>query len=176
MRELISGLALFILNAVVSRIPCWPIRKAIFRLYGMKIGKGSRILMACRFQRPRGIAIGENSYVNAYCHLDGRGGLNIGNNVNISNYCKIITASHDMHSATFAYRTGRVDIDDHVWLGTGAIVLDRSHLGRAMVLSAGSVFKGEGLKGGVYAGIPAKYVKNRELEEEYNVVWRPWFM
>ncbi len=98
------------------------------------------------------ISIGDHTYVNSYCHLDGRGGLVIGNNVNISNYSLIISAGHDMKSETFAYRTGEVRIDDLCWIGSRAMILDRSHLAPRTVLSAGSVFKGESVGGGYMSG------------------------
>lgn len=174
-RKTILDLQFLLLNYCVTYIPCWTIRKTLFRLNGLRIGKGSRILMGTKIQSPRGITIGNNSYINNSCHLDGRGGLIIGNNVNISNYSVIITASHDMHSAAFAYREGGVILDDYVWLGSRAIVLDRSHMHEASVLSAGSVLKGEAEAGKVYAGHPAKLVKDRKLEGPYDVVWQPFF-
>lgn len=76
----------------------------------------------------------------------------IGNNVNISNYSLIISAGHDMKSETFAYRTGEVRIDDLCWIGSRAMILDRSHLAPRTVLSAGSVFKGESVGGGYMSG------------------------
>ena len=132
--------------------------------------------MGAKIQGPKGISIGEHSYINSYCHLDGRGGLRIGNNVNISNYTVIITASHDMKSPVFQYREGEVIIEDYCWIGSRAIVLDKSVLPKGSVLSAGSVYKGKGKSYGVYVGVPARYVKDRGLQGEYNVDWRPSFV
>lgn len=165
-----------VLNYFVTWIPCWTIRKPLLMLAGIKIGKGSRVLMGTQFQGAGKIRIGCHSYINSRCHLDGRGGLQIGNNVNISNYSKIITASHDMHSACFAYRTGEVVIKDYCWLGTGAVVLDRTVLEEGCVVSANSVIKGNTTRMGVYAGVPAELVKLRDLKGEYDVSWKPFFL
>ena len=74
--------------------------------------------MGCKFEGPKGIRIGENTHINSHCHLDGRGGLTIGDNVNMSNYSVIITASHDMKSECFAYRTSALEIESRCSLGT----------------------------------------------------------
>lgn len=173
---MLNFFSLFLLDCIVGHIPCWVLRKSLYRLAGMKIGRGSRILMGARIQGPKGISIGDHSYINSGCHLDGRGGLRIGNNVNISNYTVIVTASHDMKSSAFQYREGEVVIEDYCWIGTRAIVLDNSVLSMGSVLSAGSVYKGQGKPYGVYVGVPAQYVKDRDLQGEYDVDWRPFFV
>lgn len=161
-----------ILNYFVAYIPCWFIRKTAYKIAGLRIGEGSRILMGCKIEGPRGIRIGNNTHVNSGCHLDGRGGLYIGDNVNISNYSAIISASHDMKSESFSYRLGAVTIKDCCWLGTRSIVLDNSTLEERVVIGAGSCFKGESIAGGVYVGVPAKWVKDRGLLHCYEDVWK----
>lgn len=175
MKSFLSSLYLLLLNNVVSHIPIWNFRKFFYLMAGMKIGKGSRILMGAKIQGPNGISIGDHTYINSCCHLDGRGGLSIGNNVNISNYSIIISASHDMKSSSFAYRTGEVYISDYCWIGTHAIILDRSTLEEGVVLGAGSVLKGSTEKMSVYSGVPAKFVKERNLSGYYDISWKPWF-
>ena len=69
-----SSFVYVFLNNFVNYIPCWSIRRAIYRLFGMKIGKNSRIMMKTIVVYPKGITIGENSIINEQCLLDGRGG------------------------------------------------------------------------------------------------------
>jgi putative colanic acid biosynthesis acetyltransferase WcaF len=172
-----SNLRQWFMNYFVTYIPCWTIRKFFLRLCGVSIGMGSRILMGCKFEGPKGICIGANTHINSNCHIDGRGGLTIGDNCNISNYSMIVTASHDMKSDKFAYRTGEVVIEDCCWVGTAAIILDRSHLLPETVIGAGSVFKGATDRvGGVYVGVPAKWVKDRKLKGRYVDEWKAYFI
>ena len=42
-KKLIYDLLLVFLNYFVARIPCWHIRKLFYFIFGLKIGKGSRI-------------------------------------------------------------------------------------------------------------------------------------
>lgn len=57
-------------------------------------------------------------------------------------------------------------IEDHVLIGMGAIVMDHAHIGRGSIIAAGAVVKENTIVPPftLWAGIPAKFVKN--LEEE----------
>ncbi len=90
-----------IINYIIGYIPFWFIRKLLYKVCGMKVGKGSRINMRCHIFDPWGITIGENSIINEYCLLDGRGGLYIGDNCSISMYSIIYTASHKLIVMSF---------------------------------------------------------------------------
>lgn len=163
------------LNNFITHIPCWTVRKMFFKLFGMTIGDHSRILIGTRVLAPSRITIGKRSYINEYCVLDGRGGLTIGDDVNISMYTIVLSAGHSKSSSNFAYRKGAVSIEDHVWIGSRAIVLDRTTLKRASILSAGSVFKGVADEDSVYSGVPAEKIADRGLQGEYHNIWKPFF-
>lgn len=84
MKNFVLDFIYIILNYVVCYIPCWHIRKLCYQLAGMKIGKGSRILMGTIIIKPWKIKIGKNSIINERCHLDARGGITIHDNVSIA--------------------------------------------------------------------------------------------
>lgn len=174
-KQMISSIIFLFLNYVVSYIPIWHIRKIFYMLFGMKIGKGSRIYMKCTVVDPWQIVIGENTVINEKCYLDGRGGLVIGSNTSISMQSIILTASHDRKSAGFNYYEGKVIIKDNVWLGARAIVLDNSIIENGCIIAAGSSFKGFTEAGYIYAGIPAKKTKERKLESLYELSYRDFF-
>ena len=102
------------INYIVSNIPLWITRKCVYRALGMKIGKGSRILMKTKIINPERIEIGDHSYINEGCFLDGRGGITIGNNVTVAIFSKIITAGHLIDDEEFAYYEDSVYIGSHV--------------------------------------------------------------
>ena len=164
------------LNQFVNKIPSWTIRRFFYRWAGMKIGKGSRILLNVVVFVPKGIVIGERSYINEYCQLDGRGGLEIKNDVSISIRTVILTAGHAKNSNDFAYRTGKVVFEDNVWTGANSVILDKTTLGEGSILSSLSVCKGELEPYGIYSGNPAVKVGTRKLTEKYRLDgWKPWF-
>ena len=94
------------LNYFVAYIPLWTVRRFLYKIFGMKIGKKSRIAMRAVVFKPRGIEIGERNVINEFVLLDGRSGLKIGNDNSISMFAKIYTGTHNSHSDSFEYRGG----------------------------------------------------------------------
>lgn len=174
MRRVWSDLKYIIFNCFVNHIPVWGIRKFIYKLAGMKIGKGARIGIWTIIVNPSNIVIGGRSKINEFCHIDGRGGVHIGEDVSISIYTKMITGSHDMYSKDFAYADGNIEIQDHVWIGAGAIILNGTILEEKSVIGSGCIFKGRAERGMIYMGNPARPYGKRNLEEKYQLKQK-WF-
>lgn len=164
------------INYFVAYIPSWWIRKFIYILFGMRIGKGSRINQRVYIYSPWKISIGENTMVNSYALLDGRGGLDIGNNVSISMRAVIYTASHKSYSSVFAYYEKTTVIGNCVWICVNAVVLPGSQITDRCIISANSVISGKTERNGVYMGVPAKYVRIRELDADYQLKNRYFFL
>lgn len=173
--SLLTDAEYVVLNYIVNHIPCWTIRKLLYRLCGMKIGTGSRIAMGTKVVSPHKISIGDHCIINEMCYLDGRGGLTLGNNVSVSIYTVILTASHKKNSRGFDYYKSPVVLEDRVWTGSRAIVLDGAYMEEGSVLGAGSVLKGRADQYGVYAGVPAIKKAERSRELDYTLNYRPFF-
>lgn len=173
-RRLIYDFNYVFLNHLVNYIPVWTIRASVYRVYGMRIGKGARIGIGTKVIMPGNITLANRAIVNENCYLDGRGGLEIGEDSSISHGTTIITASHDMNNNFQFYASG-VKIGSHVWVGTKAMILDGSVLEDGCVIGAGSVIKTHTKKKGVYVGNPAHCIKQRKDELEYKIVFSPFF-
>lgn len=167
-----------ILNYVVAYIPIWNVRKVLYRIFGMKIGKGTRIAMRCIVMGQKGchgIEIGEDNVINEYVLLDGRSGLKIGNSNSISMYSKIYTGTHGTWSNTFEYVGRETQIHNNIWLGTSAIILPGSEIQDFAVIGANSLFKGVAEKKGIYVGVPAKQDATRCISTHYKLNYRSFF-
>jgi len=175
LREIREGFKYIILNCFINKIPCWGIRKSLYKAFGMKIGKGSRIAIKTIVDTPQNIVIGKRSIVNEFCFLDGRGGLKIGNDVSISIYTIILSATHDSASNDFKFIDGIVEIQDNVWTGARAIILDNSIVKKRSVIGAGAVFKGNSEEDSIYIGNPATFLRRRMLKEDYAINYKPFF-
>lgn len=115
------------------------------------------------------IVIGRGSYINSGTVIYSGNGIVIGRNVLIAANCTIVGSDHEYRSAAlgikeqrFAPSRGGVEIEDDVWLGAGAVVLEGARLRRGCVLGAMSMARGELEAYGVYAGIPATLIGRRE--------------
>ena len=59
-----------------------------------------------------------------------------------------------------------VVIGDHVWVGANSIILKGVHIGRGAVIGAGSVVTKDVPEMTIYAGNPARYIKDVDITEE----------
>jgi len=171
-----NALKLMIWNYIINPIPSYKLRNLYFK-YILKndieasVSLHRDIDLTC----VGGIKISHNTTINKYVYIDGRGKLSIGENVSISPYVKIITASHDVNSATFEYIIKSTLICDYVWIGTEAIILPGVTIGKGAVIAAGSVVTKDVQPFDIVAGNPAKVIKQRNKNLNYNTYWRPYF-
>lgn len=175
LKQIVYSLTFLFINYVVAYIPIWHIRKLFYLIFGMHIGRNSRIHMKCTVINPWGITIGTNTIINEQCFLDGRGGLVIGNDTSISVQSMILTASHDRRSRSFEYYESGVVIGNNVWMGARAMVLDNSKVEDGCIISAGSSLKGNTEAGYIYTGVPARKARARELEGPYTISYKNFF-
>lgn len=165
----------YLSNNIIANIPFYFIRHAYYRyICGIRIGKGTSIHMKT-FIEGNKIIIGENTVINRSCYIDGRGELIIGSKVSISPHVHIITVSHDMNSPYFKNTYTTVKIDDFVWIGSRALILQGVSIGEGAVIGAGSVVTKDVLPYTFVAGIPAKKIKERIKNQQYNPKWFPYF-
>lgn len=172
---LLSDIKYIWLNGFVCNIPAWWLRRFFYRLAGMKIGNYSRIGIGTIVVRPKGIEIGHRCIINEYCHLDGRGKLIIGDNTSISIYSKIISASHDLDSEEFTYKSGVINISDHVFVGANAIILENTKIESGAVIGANAVAKGNFEKNMIYMGNPIRIVGERKSSNTYDLFHEAFF-
>jgi len=135
---------------------------------GFKISKGSYIFLGCKFDCANNLFLGKNSVINSGCRLDNRGGLDIGENVSISSDVIILTADHDMDTPDFAGRNKKVIIDDYVWVGTRAMILPGVSIRKGALVAAGAIVTKDVSEFSVVGGVPARFIKNRPRNLNYD--------
>ena len=168
-KSIINEIIYIFLNYFVCNIPINCVRIFFYKLFGMKIGKGSKILMKTQVVSPWKITLGDHVYVNEWCYLDGRGGISIGDNTTVALYSKIITGFHDVYSENFDYKELPVKIGDNCAIFTGTIVLPGVEIEDKAIFAAGSVVKRQKYEGNfIYGGNPVSKIKNRNLENNYS--------
>jgi acetyltransferase-like isoleucine patch superfamily enzyme len=113
------------------------------------------------------ISMGSNCTVNSYAILYGHGGLQIGNDVRIAPQVMIMPMNHIYKDPQVPIRkqgikAQGIKIEDDVWLGAGAIILDGVTIGRGSVIGAGAIVTKSIPSYSVAVGIPAKIIKKRK--------------
>ena len=181
-RKIINRSGTIILEFIVMKlhfvgyVPSHHFRRFFYRLFGIKIGKGSTIHTGARFYNPRNIQIGEDSIIGEGAVLDGRDKLTVGDHVDIASEVMIYNSEHDVQSIDFRAIKKPVVIEDYVFIGPRAIILPGVKIGKGAVVGAGAVVTKDVGPSSIVGGVPAKEIGKRELKEyRYKLGRAAWF-
>lgn len=155
------------LNCTYTFIPN-PLRKLYLRTFGIKIGKNSSIHRWCKFFHIGKISLGQNSVVNFGCYLDNRRGITIGNNVGIAHNVKLYTLGHNIDSPEFETKGAPVVIEDNVFIFSNALIMPGVTIHEGAIVLAGSVVTKDVPAWNVVGGNPARIIRKRTTEIDYN--------
>lgn len=157
-------------------IPIYPVRHFIYRLAGVKLGKGSTIHMGARFYDPRNIVIGKDSIIGEGAVLDGRDKLIIGDHVAFGSEVMVYNSEHNIHSEDFHSVCEPVMIEDYVFIGPRAIILPGVRIKKGAVVAAGAVVVKDVEEYSIVAGIPAAIIGERKVKSLHYTLGRArWF-
>jgi maltose O-acetyltransferase len=109
------------------------------------------------------IAIGDHTMINHGCHFDTRAHIEIGPATAIASEVMLCTSTHDIgpeHKRWGDYRAAPITVGAGAWLGVRAVVLPGVTIGEGAVVAAGAVVTRDLEPNGVYAGIPAKRIRD----------------
>lgn len=158
---------------IVGFVPSHHVRRFFYRIFGMKIGKGSTIHMGASFYNIKNIKIGEDSIIGEGVVLDGRDLLVIGDHVDIASEVMIYNAEHDVQSSTFNAITSFVEICDYVFIGPRAIILPGIKINKGAVVAAGSIVTKNVEEFSIVGGIPAHEIGKRKIHDLSYKLGRP---
>ena len=161
----------YCVNDILPHIPFWCIRRWYLRLCGARIGKGSFVMKKNYLLNPNRLTMGTYSHVNRGCTIDCRGNIVIGDNVSISHGVYIMTGSHDHQAKDFIGRFLPITIEDYVWIGVGAVILQNVHIGKGAVICAGAVVTKDVGDYEIVGGVPAKKIGERTEDLDYRCLW-----
>lgn len=169
----------FINSFLILIIGCIPIhhaRRFFYRLFGMKIGRGSTIHMFASVYKVSGILIGKDSIIGEWAVLDGRDKLIIGNHVDIATGVMIYNSEHDVNDPEFGAKTSPVEIGDYVFIGPRAIILPGVSIGKGAVVAAGAVVTKDVGEFSIVGGVPAQIIGDRKNKDpHYRLGRAAWF-
>lgn len=157
---------LMILN-LTTLIPLHSVRNAIWKLAGMQLGRCSTLHTGVRVYDPRGIKIGEGSIIGYATFIDGRDHVQIGNHTDIASEVMIYSSEHDIDSPEFEASSAKVIIGDYVFIGPRAIIMPGVTIKDRAIVAAGAVVTKDVESGVVVGGIPAKFIRNRNLQNPH---------
>lgn len=151
----------------VGHIPIHFKRRWIYKLCGVKIGKGSTIHMWASFFNPSKISIGDDTIIGDHAFLDGRAPLSIGNHVDIASHVLIYNSKHDINDPDFKPVNAPVEIGDYVFIGPRVVIQPGVKIGRGAVVAAGAVVVKDVPDFAIVGGVPAQVIGERPTKDPH---------
>lgn len=157
---------------IAKRIQTWTLKInsllviCLLRFLGARIGAGVLIFRNCRVYNAQNLNIGSNVFINDNFWCNAKGGVSIFEDVLIGPNVVIHSSNHNFEDRSDLISSqGHTDlpviIRRDVWLAAGCIILPGADIPEGCVIAAGAVVTGPLEKSGVYAGVPARWVRAR---------------
>jgi maltose O-acetyltransferase len=143
------------------------LRRRLMRGCQVDVGPRTGVRRWCTFT-PGQVTIGADSFINFGCLFEASAPITIGDGVDIGFRTELITTDH--HIADDSRRAGRpfsrpITIESGCWLGAGVRVLAGVTIRRGCVIAAGAVVTRDCAPHGLYAGVPARRLRDLEPDE-----------
>lgn len=154
-----------LLSKIIRRI----LNTIQYRNAGLNKGKNVKIRYNVFFDIPESIFIGNNSFINYgssfFVGLPNNATITIGNNVYIGMNCTFTCVSHEMGNEKQRAGINKykdIVIENGAWIGASVTILQGVNIAKGCVVAAGAVVTKSTEPNGLYAGVPAKRIKDLE--------------
>jgi len=143
----------------------WPSRAkaALLRAFGARVGRGVVVKPHVSVKYPWKLSIGDHAWIGEGVWIDSLAQVSIGANACLSQGVMIETGNHDWSSSSFDLVVREVAVEEGAWAAVRSLLLPGSRLRSHAVLGAGSVLSGDTEPYGIYVGVPARKVKERDI-------------
>ncbi len=141
------------------------LRALLLRAFGLDVDTTCRIYPRCFFGGTD-IHIGPRTFINIGCFFDNTAAIHIGADCSLGMGVLLCTSSHDIgehNCRAGAVRGAPVVVEDGCWIGANSILLPGVTVHGGCVVAAGSVVVHDCDADGLYAGNPAKRVRDLEV-------------
>jgi acetyltransferase-like isoleucine patch superfamily enzyme len=140
------------------------------------VGSNFRFGYASNLEVPKSFTIGDDFFCGPYAYFssNAKTKVTIGNSVMFGPQCMVIAGNHNISDLNMTMMNAPklfdmddgIIIEDDVWVGARAVILDGSHISEGTVVAAGAVISCKTKPYSIYGGVPAKFIKHRFTKEE----------
>lgn len=121
------------------------------------------------FRYPQRVSIGSYVSINrgtefypSFYHKEAN--ITLGNNIRIGPGVKFLAAGHDYTQLHLPDIAGKIIVEDNVWIGANAVILQSVTIGKNAVVAAGAVVSKDVPSDSICGGVPARVLKQRILK------------
>ena len=147
-------------------LPMSALKIWVLRRFGARIGDRVRIKPGVQIKFPWRLTIGDHVWIGEHSWIDNVASVSIESHVCISQGVYLCTGNHDWSDPSFKLTAAPIYIKRDSWIAARAIVGPGVTIGQGAVLCIGSV-AGQSLEPMViYAGNPARPIKQRIIRNK----------
>ena len=77
----------------------------------------------------------------------------------------MFAAGHDYRELSLPNTAASIHIGKHVWIGGRSIILQGGNIGEGAIITAGSIVTKDVESYSIYAGVPARKIKDRTIDK-----------
>jgi len=136
-------------------------RTLLLRLFGAQLGKHCHIYAKCIIWAPWNLRCDDSACIADGVNVYNAAPVRLGSHAIVSQDAYLCTATHDMDDPAFPLITAPISIGAYAWVCARAAVLPGVHLGEGAVLGLGAVASQDLEPWQVYAGVPARSLRQR---------------
>ena len=115
------------------------------------------------------VTFGKNVFINHSAILSASGGIEFQDGVSIAPGVRIATINHDFNNRHTIYTYGKVVIKKNAWIGMNVTICPGVTIGENSVIAAGAVVTKDIPANVVAGGVPAKIIKELDINEQKEI-------
>ena len=167
----------FIVNALAARLPptrCYALKRWLWRMAGVEIGAGARLVSTVRIWTSGPVRIGADTFIgHEVLIVGGDAAIEVGARCDLAPRVSLVSGTHEEGTLQRAAGPGvsrPIRVGDGVWIGVGAALIAGSSVGDGSIVGAGSVVTADIPPGVVAAGVPCRVMRTRNVAASSAVV------
>ncbi len=154
---------LFLFRPSPRPLHAW--RSFLLRLFGARLGPGCHIYPGARIWAPWNLEAADSVAIADGAEVYNAAPLSLGSHAIVSQGAYLCGATHDYDRADFPLLAFTMDLGPYSWICARATVAPGVNIGEGAVLGLGSIATHSLEPWSVYAGIPARRVKDRKRHD-----------
>lgn len=157
----------YFINILFFQSPLNPfigLKVFLLRLFGARVGKNLCIKPSVNIKYPWRLSIGDNVWIGENVWIDNLADVIIEDNVCISQGAMLLCGNHNYKKSSFDLLIGKIVIESGAWVGARTTLCPGVTLHEGAILTVGSIATGNLDSLGIYQGVPAVKIRDRNIE------------